>query len=239
MKVNGVPSVTHFRRAAGSGSSCVFRIRGGVIETYEARDLPNPDTSEQQLSRGAFRQSSAAWRALSAEEKLAWDRYARANVGWFVGRQTAEPLTGLRVFHAAAGNLQILGLPILSEAPSQPPPEGLHKLELLPTGELDTLRLRVEHGLPGDGYRVVVSMSPATLRPSRKADRRTGRHVCGWGAGSTASLPVSGGVVEFTGCRYSVEPGQRFGVWVRVVRESDGLGSVEMFLDVIRRKWNR
>lgn len=232
MKITLYPTATHARRA-NRDKSMVIRNRMGHFDMYPRPDIPNPNTPDQQAARGAWSRASAAWGSLSPEEKARWNAYATVHERFF-DRRNVEPLTGYRVFQAAASNRQILGMAMPGAAPVLPPPAVPDRVEILPAADTSTLRLRVHHGLRAEGFRLVVAMSPATPRQSRKPDRRNGRHVRGWGEASTAPLPASGGEVVFTGCRYAVEPGQRFGVWLRVVRESDGLSSAEMALDFIR-----
>ncbi len=81
---------------------------------------------------------------------------------------------------------------------------------------------------------MIVSISPATVSAGRKADRRNGRHIKGYGVQSTVVLPASGGEIEFTDARFAIGAGQRFGIWLRVVHVSSGTAGSECFCDAYK-----
>lgn len=58
--------------------------------------------------------------------------------------------------------------------------------------------------------------------------------ICGYGSQSLAPLPESGGVVTFTGAQFGIEPGQRYGVEMRIVRVADGVHGRAQFADLLR-----
>ena len=86
----------------------------------------------------------------------------------------------------------------------------------------------------GSSNRVLVYLTPGTLRGSRRPRECDRVLICGHGAESAPPLPESGGTVVFTGARHAVEPGKRFGVWIRVVHLPSGVASEELYLDLTR-----
>lgn len=234
MKVSLIPSVSHARRACGKDTPMVVRLhKSGVVDMYHASPCVNPDTPQQQITRRRFGDGAARWSSLAPEQKEKWSAFARRWPRLFE-RPSGEPLTGNRAFYASAYWRRLLGLDVLTDPPLALPPPPQLRLELLPSAEDDTLRIRVEHQLKSGGLSLVVSMTPPTARPSRKPLRRDARYVKGVDVSSTAPLPEPGGVVTFTGCRFAVRPGERFGVWVRIIRRSSGLASPEVAADFIR-----
>lgn len=233
MKIKVHPTVTHARRAL-RGESKVIRLQGDSIVMYDKPTLPESKTPEQLAVRDAWRAAVDAWRPLSTATKAAWSDLART-VDAALLRQSSEPLNGYRLFLSCAKVRQILGQPVLTEPQGFSAPVSPTAVELLPAADEHTLRFRIRHEVRGAGaYRIVVSMTPPTVAPSRKPDRRNGRHIKGYGPQSTAILPEDGGVVEFTGTRYAAGSGQRLGVWVRVVHPETAIAGPEFFADVVR-----
>ncbi len=226
-------SALYLRRAFTDGNMA-YGVSGQRYYAYERPKISNPNTTEQQRSRSAWKVSSAAWMALPGEVKAAWADYAKKRDRDF-DHFGQERLSGYRLFQASAGYRQIMDLPIRTAPPVASPPLGLDNLELLPGPLPGTFRFRVTHQLgSGTGYRVIVSMTPATARGSRAPERKYARHIKGWGVQSTCQLPPSGSVIEFRDARFPIAAGRRFGVWVRVVRENDGLARTDKFFDFIR-----
>jgi len=233
MKIELEPSAYHARRAR-RGARVVIRCRKGVFDCYPMPDLPPSNTPEQQAVRAIGKATVEAWRGLTVEQKAAWSELGR-RVERIFPRRSVEPLTGYRLFQSCARYRQILGLPIHADPQGFPPPESVTGIGLLPSADPRTFRFRVHHTAKAPaGYRLIVSISPSTGRRGRKADRRNGRHIKGFGPASTVALPASGGVVEFTGARFTVRPGERFGMWVRIVHEHTGSAGPEFFADLTR-----
>jgi hypothetical protein len=69
---------------------------------------------------------------------------------------------------------------------------------------------------------------------SRRPEARNRRLICGWDPASAPTLVPAGQAVTFENAQIAVPPGRRFGVWLRIIRLPDGLGSREAFFDVMR-----
>src|SRR5688572_28504888 len=111
-------------------------------------------------------------------------------------------------------------------APAAPPPPAVSHILQPGPRPADVLALTLVHPIEDvSAYVVLVRATAATASVARKPKLSAHRLVRGVGPQSAAALPVSGGVVEFTSTRYSIESGQRYGVQVRVVRVEDGMVS--------------
>lgn len=233
MKIELYPTAYHARRAR-RGCGTVIRCRQGVFDCYPKPDLPPSNTSEQLAVRAVGKATAEAWRALSPEQKAAWAGLGRKSEPIFP-RRSVEPLTGYRLFQSCARYRQILGLAIHADPQGFAPPESVTGIELLPSADPRAFRFKVFHTAKAPGpYRLIVSLSPATGSRGRRADRHNGRHIKGFGPDSTAPLPASGGVVEFSEARFTIRPGERFGLWVRIVHEQTGSAGPEFFVDLER-----
>lgn len=235
MKIKVEPMLPDPHRAMDD-RKMVVRCRKGVYDVYPKPELPPSNTTEQLAVRAAWRAGVAAWGALTPEQKAAWKAQAmQANA--LQGRMPTGRLTGYRMFQSSAKYRQILGLPILNDPKGVIPPAAVTSLEPLPDPNPRTFRFRVHHDVENpEVCRLIVSISPPTSSPKRKPDRRNGRHIKGYGVASTVELPPSGDVLEFTDARFAVLPGQRFGVWVRIVHPDSGTSGPEYAGDFIRPK---
>ena len=234
MKVTLLPTALHARRAR-RGADVVIRCRrNGVVDMYPKPKQRPSNSGEQLHVRTAWRAGVAAWQALSPEQKRAWSETAR-QADRMLNRQSTESLTGYRLFQGAARYRQLLELPILTEPAGFVLPGEIRKVEVLPSSDPATYRFRIFHNVKGpSAFRVIVSISPDTGSRGRKADRRSGRLIKGYGPASTAELPASGGVIEFRDARFAVGPGRRFGAWVRIIHPETGSGGPEFFADLTR-----
>ena len=118
-----------------------------------------------------------------------------------------------------------------------PRPDLPPAVDLLPANDPAKFAFLVHHGIGEEwcgSHRIVVRLSPAVTRACRTPDRRASRLICGHTAESASRLPLSGGKVEFEQARFPVAPGERFGIWVSILRELDGLDSGKLFLEFER-----
>lgn len=174
------------------------------------------------------------WKGLPPETKACWKAAAERVADDFPvshGR-----LTGYTLYVHCVRNCLMVG----AEPPVRPPggrPAAPRRIELLPAGDPGKFSFRIYHGVSQcslDSYRVTLSLTPGSRRNCRAPETRNKRLAKGFGAASGLPLPPSGGIVEAVDCRFEVPPGKRFGVWVRIVRVTDGMASGEVFLDLMR-----
>jgi hypothetical protein len=222
------------RRVLGAGTTSVRKCRD-TCQLYTQVRAANPNTSEQQAIRDAGKLIAATWRALTPEHHEQWKAAARKLTPEF-GRSLGQ-LTGYMLFCHCARNCLNVGAPLPESLPGLLCLRGPGEVVLLPAGDPSAFHFTIKHDIDAAAcasYRVLTQMTPPTARSCRAPEARNGRLICGFGPASAPPLPRSGQTLEFTGARYAVAPGQRFGVWMRMVHLPDGLSSEDVFLDLVR-----
>lgn len=234
MKFRTETCLTAVRRGLGSNRLHIRRTDYG-LDLYERRPSPDPATPAQCQTRESVNGCAAVWRQMPEEEKELWRKAARNDTTWIA--ESHGYLTGYSLFlHSAMNRLQ-MGLQPTTIPPGDGRPDPLRSAVLLPADDPRTFAFVLYHGIRpkscGD-YRVRALLTPSTTGHGRAPDRHASRLICGSCSGSTQPLVKSGGVLTFPAAQIAVPPGSRFGVWMRIIRVSDGLASGELFLDVIR-----
>ena len=234
MKFNLEPQ---FSTASGgsAGSGLVFYTKDGVVLARAKGNSRGSPTPQRSACRARFAYASKAWALLTPEQRAAWAAYAQA---WFRATPQGERLhvNAQNVFTKANSIRQVLGLPMIADAPllgpPSPPVEATIELSAAP----DEFSFCVHHGYENvAGYSLLVRITPATDTGACTPRTRDAVYVCGVGPASTAPLGPSGGVVTFAGARLSVNDGKRFGFEIRIARQCDGMPSPPLWRDTIRR----
>ena len=112
MKISDIPQSGHL------GTFISFKNRFGQLRRPYVCPA-DPHTPAQQRVRFQFGRSSALWRTLTEEQRIAWATFAlnhksRARLG------KSGPLTGLQLFVKINNNLAFLGLPPVLDPPTFP-----------------------------------------------------------------------------------------------------------------------
>ncbi len=217
-----------------------FRHSGMVIKNFlgktvsMARTVPaNPQTTDQTAGRNSMKAAAQAWRELPEPDRAAWNAYARRFAS-HVSEQRYKDLSGWEFFLPAWRNRGLLGsAPAVLPSDSPPPPPVLAVEEDF-SGDLETYAFRITHGAVPDGHVLLVRMTPQAVTKARKPYPAQARMIRGHCGDSALPLPASGETVTFTGARFIIEQGQRFGLALRIVRVEDGIHSREFFADLLR-----
>ena len=235
LKFDPEMSLASIRRVL-SGSNLCARRRGGKVHIYDKPVPANPKTPLQQAVRANVGSVGRAWRGLSADLKARW-RVAAARLAPEFP-QSRGRLNGYTLFCHCARNCQLAGAPLPPRVPVDPRPELPRAVDLLPVaGDASTFAFLVHHGIGQEWrqlHRVVVRLSPPAARACHKPCRRDARLVCGPLADSAPVLPPSGGRIEFRNARFAAVPGERFGVWVSILRMLDGVDSGDLYVEFER-----
>ncbi len=235
-------SLAALRRAANR-YGLAARFEGDEVILYPKPKFSGKFTDAQCQTQELMGLASLAWKLLTPKSRNAWDLYGERFERFFE-RESVERLTGWRLFTGATARRIMLGAdpPDGSPLMAPPPPPPGH-LEILPVGTgtqsedaaaAATFTFRVHHSCPMDGVMMLVRATPPSLTPLRKPQRGRSILIRGYHPASAAALPPSGATVTFENCRVSVEPGQRFGVWISFFRIQDGIASSERFFDLVR-----
>lgn len=212
-------------------SQLVFCVRQGQTYAYEKPEPRDARSPDQLAQRAMMKASTDAWGALTPAQRTAWDAYA-ARHGALVAEPGRRPLRGMELFVRAGIMARTLELPPPADAPVLVPPCGLDGFEPVAAAE-GALRLKITHCMgPADGLLLVVKATAPSPSPARKPRAKEARMVHGLNARSAVPLPLSGGEVEFSGIRYPVAPGQRFGVVVQIVRGDGALAGRSAWFDL-------
>ena len=235
MKVTLDTCFTTARRSLGKGGLSV-RKQGGEVLLYEQPPPVQPNTPDQRAVSSAMAACGALWRALAPEQQAGWTSSARRIAAGF--RYSHGGLTGYCLFIHCAHNCLLLGAAVPGRPPALPRPPIPRRVELQPAADPRTFGFGIYHQIAAGScgaHRVVVSLTPATRRNCRAPETRNRRRINGAGSASVLVLPPSGGTITFAGSRFAIEPGRRFGVWVKIVRLPDGLASEELYVDAERK----
>ncbi len=222
----------HSKRWFRYSDITVKNSQGQNIGMSRARPA-NPCTDDQTAARDSMRTAGEAWRALTVEQKDMWAAWAR-RFGDPPGKQLYRDYHGWDVFLPAWRNRSLLGLVPVIEPIMDPAPPPVSVVEEVPTGGDTSFSFRIRHNAPSEGNLLIVRITPATATAARRPYARCARMVCGHGPQSAVPLPPDGDVVTFTGTRFTIPPGQRFGVALRIIRVDDGIHSRELFADLLR-----
>jgi hypothetical protein len=195
----------------------------------------NPRSVDQTKVRGYVSLATKAWDDLTQAQRDAWLKYAKVYFSVSDDGTRVRP-SGLTTFTRANVIRQILGLSLISDAPLEAPPARPTGLRQSGSPNPDSLGFELDHGITTvAGYRVLVRATPAMVTLGRTPRPADCAYVCGLSPASAAALPASGGTVTFSPTKYIVDPDQRYGLEVRIVRIADGMVSGPVFRDFIKQ----
>lgn len=201
----------------------------GTSYAYGKPKRTDPKSYDQVLTRSIGSQAVQHWSAITHDQRTAWERYAETVVSEGKRRRALD------ICREAARMRLTLGLDPRAEAPVYPAPAGVTSVTLGDYTAPDEFGFRIEHAVESPAAcMVLVKITAATASAARKPIQNDARCICGFGAQSAFPLPNSGGVLNVTGARFSIEPGQRFGAALTVIRTEDGLASAAKFFDLFR-----
>lgn len=213
---------------------CYFIGKNGLTYARSAGDVANPRTAPQQSVRGYFTSASKAWQTLTPTQRAAWLNYAQTYYTTNEQGQAVQP-SGLNTFVKANTVRQVLGLAIVTDAPTAAPPAPLTSIEQLGAQNPDTLGITITHSIATvTGLQVIVRMTPATLSPARAPRPTDLRYCCGVSAASAKALTASGTDLVFTPTIFLVDDSKRYGVEARIIRTADGIMSQPTLGDFIK-----
>jgi hypothetical protein len=230
---NGFPVLT--MEGTVSNSTIVFTDDGKNNNFARAKVTPkNPQTPDQLKIRAYMSAATKQWFTLPRIQMEAWEEYAKDFFKKDDEGHKVKP-SGIATYMRANSVRQILGLPLITVAPTLAPPTRLSEVLQNSSGAPNQLGLELVHTYTTlTGFQVLVRMSAAMVTLGRTPLRTDMRFVRGVSPNSAAALPASGGTVSFTPTRFEVEEGERYGVEVRVVRTADGITSSPVFGDFIK-----
>lgn len=224
--------LTSMRRVL-SGSGLAVRRHNEVICLFNKTIPANPNSEQQIATRAMMCGIGKAWRALDPEKQDRWKAAAILAAPDFP--HARGRMNGYTLFSNCAANRLLAG----EAAPEYPVlgrPPGVTTAVLQPTAEPRGFAFVITHSIGEyrSMYRVAVRLTPGTASAARAPNPCDARLVMGYGPQSAPPLPESGGLLEFAQARIAVQAGQRFGVWMRLIRIVDGRDSEELFLDLRR-----
>ncbi|MBX7245934.1 MAG: hypothetical protein K1X53_10580 [Candidatus Sumerlaeaceae bacterium] len=208
-------------------SHLVMYVRGGEVLARAHVTPRNPNTTDQQASRGMQTAAARHWGTLTMAQFAAWDKYARRH---FRGAK----LTGYLLFRQVQYMRLAMGLPLCANAPTSPPPPAPLKATVMAPTDPAQFDIQITHSQRRiTDYRLRVDITPATPSRGRKpraTDFRMIRHV---GPESFLPLQASKTIVTIPGARYRIPAGARFGLRLTILNP-DGVPGPTLTLDLIR-----
>ena len=233
MRFECVPNLTNARRRVRD-SGTVLRKSHKTNLLYTMSKPGNPNTPDQAASRESMRAAGAAWKALSEAQRERYHAFAH-EYAERIGVEHYKQLCGWDVFFPSFRNRTLLGLPPVAAPLDCAPPRAPLSVEEAPADSASTFAFRVTHRLPVGGHMLLVRITPAMPRESWRPRAHNARMIRGYGPRSLVPLPETGGVVVFDKARFAIEPGQRYGVEMRIVRVDDGVHGMPLFVDLVRK----
>jgi hypothetical protein len=197
------------------GESDVVIVKRGN-KCYARRYAPprNPQSKDQVTVRRFLATATKTWGTLTPRQREGWERYATEFSQSSVGGQ----LSAYNMFSKVQYYRQALGRPLLLDPPALPPPPAPAAIRIRPAGAPDEFRFQIDHAVvERSQYVVGFEITPAMPSPGRKPrsiEFRMIRHV---GPESFLALLAPGATYVFSGARFPVDNGQRFGARARIV----------------------
>jgi hypothetical protein len=210
-------------------------IRGKTICIRRASPRPkDPKSPAQVMQRMQWKQAKQFWAMeVSHEARAAWQAYAERHakeLGMFPG----DPNGGYSLFVKAQCMRMKRGLDLSQDAPAQSPPPPVTSLAQLPAEAVTTFRLIANHAIQEvDGMNLLVEITPATPKLTRKPRKTDLRYICGPFPPSFLPLMPSGSEYVVPAAQFAISPGDRYGMRVRIVT-ADDIASSETTGDFIR-----
>lgn len=234
MEIRIEPSLVDLRIELNRTALCARRYADRIL-VYTRPRQASPETAAQREGRMTMRRAGEAWRSLPPQVQQAWHEFAGRISRADANRRT-RVTRGYSLYLQATSNRLMLGLAPPREAPLIGPPPAPSALTLMACADPRRFEFVVDRvtGLES-GQRVATRISQATAGPGRAPQSHLCRLIHGFSEASAPPLPAAGQPIVFEGARYAVYPGQRFGIAVRLFRESDGLYSPELFCDLVRQ----
>lgn len=213
---------------------CYFMGKNGLTYARSAGEVANPRTPAQQMVRGYFTSAAKAWQNLTVSQRLDWGEYARV---YYTTDDEGNPVqpSGIGTFLKANSIRQVLGLAMVSDAPTEAPPPPLTGIAQVGALGSNSLGLEISHSISTlTGLQVIVRMTPATATPARAPRLNDMRFCRGVSADSALALTASGTELTFTPTVFSIPDSDRYGVEARVVRTADGIMSQPVTGDFVK-----
>jgi hypothetical protein len=234
MKVEFYSPIRSLQGKAKSSDYAFSNYGGRTICRSSGTTCRRPATTEQALVHQFLAAATACWDELSQAQRDAWERYATLH---FARRKRGVKVvpSGIATYVRANHSRQLLGLPLLENAPLGVPPTEVRQLTQVGGTPDNTMSIVLQHFLPDPaGHLVLVRATPPMPTRARRPQKGMLRYVRSFGPDSSAPLPASGGAVTFSPVRHEVQAGQRYGVEVRIVRIEDGLMSMPVYGDFVK-----
>jgi hypothetical protein len=180
----------------------------------------DPKTPSQLIQRAQWGQAKQHWKTLSAAQRGAWQAYAERYIRQ-VGMLPGAANVGYNLFMRAQGIRTKRGLGPGADAPAAPPPQEATVVRSVAAESATQFRFAVDHQVNEiTDMHVLAEITPATprLRKPRETDLR---YICGPTPASFVPLQSSGTTYTVDNAQFAVEPGQRYGLRVRIVSVDD------------------
>lgn len=231
MKIGTVSHITKMSGTYKTTDLVFMELEGETVA--RAKITPaNPNSSDQVTVRNDVTVASQAWDTLTAAQRASWQSWGELHMA---DDSAKVKSLGQRAFVRANLIRQILGLALVTDAPTQAPPLKPTKIEQLGAMSPDSIGLTLTHSITNvAGHMVLVRATDAMNTVACTPRPGDCRYVCGVGPASFTALPVSGASVEFSPTKYVINDGQRYGVEVRIVRTADGIASDPLYGDFIK-----
>lgn len=221
-------------RGKFANSDIVYFMRGAIAFARAAADVFNPQTDDQVKVRAYFSNATKNWDTLTDTQRKAWEDYAKTYFNTGPNGEVIET-NGVSMYAKANSIRQILGLTMISAAPTAAPPSPVTGVAQAGVSNTDELDINVTHAYSSlTGYQVIVRMTPPMATVARKPRPSEMRLVKGVSPGSALALAASGATYTFIPTKYLVSDGQRYGVEVKIVRTADGIESTPFYGDFIK-----
>ena len=223
---------------SGSVGDTTYITRNGKTTARPKTRPANPQTAEQRTIRDYFSVAVRGWHCLSPSQCLDWSEYAEVYGRCAGSLRTAKlrgPGSGMTLYTQCNVIRQVLGLPLITNAPTVAPPAPLVSITQAPAGA-DEVGVIAWHGHedPSD-LALLVRSTPATVSLRRKPELKDCRYVRGISPLSSLPLLSSGRDYVFGPTKHVINAGERFGVEARIVRISDGMASAPLFEAFIKK----
>jgi hypothetical protein len=176
-----------------------------------------PNSLDQQIHSRWFSKAEKHWLTIYDTYAESWALYAEQHQS-ILRYEDMRMNNGRHLLREIQLTRQQLGMEMSNAPPVKPPVRS--KLEVFQNAvqEDNAFSFQVMHNIPNPaGMRLLVEITPATVRPTRKPHPRSYRPIRGKNAGSYVELQESGATYTVTGARYNIAHGERYGIRLRII----------------------
>lgn len=216
----------HLEKVSGAHGDLVYVQKSNGTCYARQRPCKRRRMSEDQLQTQAFTsRASAGWSLLTDAQREDWRQCALQKMVRDREGRLVTP-NAVAMYIRANRTRQILGLPLLTEAPTSDEPSPISDFDVVHTDAQRAVTLRVNHSHTEETLSdlvVMARMAPPPITDARKFMPGDYRYICRMTPQSAQSLPPSGEVVTFSPVQFDVPPGKRYRIELRIARVSDGL----------------